>query len=116
MVAPAVADTIDQALAKAYVNNPQLNSQRAVVRETDEGVPQALSGYKPRITGTASTGHGAGRSAVNHIHVSWNAQADKKAKDYLSISAFSKSGLIDQLMFDGFTAAQARHGAASAGL
>jgi outer membrane protein len=57
MVMPAVADTIDQALMKAYVNNPQLNSQRAVVRETDEGVPQALSGYKPRITGTASTGH-----------------------------------------------------------
>jgi outer membrane protein len=57
MVMPAVADTMEQALAKAYVNNPQLNSQRAVVRETDEGVPQALSGYKPRITATASTGH-----------------------------------------------------------
>jgi outer membrane protein len=52
----ASADTLPGALIKAYVNNPQLNSQRAVVRATDEGVPQALSGYKPRVTATASTG------------------------------------------------------------
>jgi outer membrane protein len=51
---PTRADTLEQALAQAYQNNPQLNSQRAVVRATDEGVPQALSGYKPtvRVTGT----------------------------------------------------------------
>jgi outer membrane protein len=51
---PVRAGTLEQALAQAYQNNPQLNSQRAVVRATDEGVPQALSGYKPtvRVTGT----------------------------------------------------------------
>jgi len=49
---PARADTINQALIKAYENNPQLNSQRAVVRATDEGVSQALSGYRPTITAT----------------------------------------------------------------
>src|ERR1700733_6670132 len=53
----AWADTLEQALAKAYQNNPQLNSQRAVVRATDEGVPQALSGYRPTVTATASSGH-----------------------------------------------------------
>jgi outer membrane protein len=52
----ASADTLPGALIQAYVNNPQLNSQRAVVRATDEGVPQALSGYKPRVTATASVG------------------------------------------------------------
>ena len=50
------ADTLPGALIQAYVNNPQLNSQRAVVRATDEGVPQALSGYKPRVTATGSVG------------------------------------------------------------
>jgi outer membrane protein len=40
----------------AYQNNPQLNSQRAVVRATDEGVPQALSGYKPTIRATGTVG------------------------------------------------------------
>ena len=35
----ATADTLPGALTEAYVCNPQLNSQRAVVRVTDEGVP-----------------------------------------------------------------------------
>jgi outer membrane protein len=54
--APAAAETIESALAKAYQNNPQLNAQRAIVRQTDEGVPQALSGYRPNINANASIG------------------------------------------------------------
>src|SRR5262252_98864 len=52
----ARADTFNGALINAYQNNPQLNSQRAVVRATDESVPQALSGYKPTATATLQTG------------------------------------------------------------
>jgi outer membrane protein len=55
-VAPVLADTIDAALVRAYQNNPQLNAQRAQVRFTDENVPQALSGYRPRVAITASAG------------------------------------------------------------
>ena len=55
-VTPVLADTIDAALVRAYQNNPQLNAQRAQVRFTDENVPQALSGYRPRIAVTASAG------------------------------------------------------------
>jgi outer membrane protein len=53
---PALADTIEAALVRAYQNNPQLNSQRAQVRSTDENVPQALSGYRPKVALTASAG------------------------------------------------------------
>ncbi|MGJ4947377.1 TolC family outer membrane protein [Bradyrhizobium sp. HKCCYLS20291] len=53
---PALADTIEAALVRAYQNNPQLNAQRALVRSTDEGVPQALSGYRPKVNLTASAG------------------------------------------------------------
>jgi outer membrane protein len=53
---PALADTIEAALVRAYQNNPQLNSQRAQVRFTDENVPQALSGYRPKVAVTASAG------------------------------------------------------------
>jgi outer membrane protein len=53
---PALADTIEAALVRAYQNNPQLNSQRAQVRFTDENVPQALSGYRPKVAITASAG------------------------------------------------------------
>ncbi len=55
--APALADSIEAALVRAYQNNPQLNAQRAAVRSTDENVPQALSGYRPRVALTASAGY-----------------------------------------------------------
>jgi outer membrane protein len=48
--------TLERALAEAYQNNPQLNAQRAIVRSTDENVPQALSGYRPRVSATADYG------------------------------------------------------------
>ena len=53
---PALADTLEAALAYAYVNNPQLNAQRALVRATDESVPTALAGYRPRAVATANIG------------------------------------------------------------
>ena len=53
---PVLADTIEAALVRAYQSNPQFNAQRAQVRSTDENVPQALSGYRPRVALTASAG------------------------------------------------------------
>jgi outer membrane protein len=47
----ASADTLPGALIQAYVNNPQLNSQRAVVRATD-----ALDRCGPTAGPTASLG------------------------------------------------------------
>jgi outer membrane protein len=49
-------ETLDAALVQAYQNNPSLNSQRAATRAADEGVPQALSGYRPRVTATVIGG------------------------------------------------------------
>jgi outer membrane protein len=53
----AAADTLLGALAQAYQVNPQLNSERAIVRQTDEGVPQALSDYRPRVRVIAGVGN-----------------------------------------------------------
>lgn len=53
---PVSAQTIEAALVQAYQTNPQLNAQRAQVRATDENVPIALSGYRPRVSVTASAG------------------------------------------------------------
>ena len=55
-IEPASADTLRWALTQAYINNPQINAQRAQVRATDEAVPKALSGYRPRISLSASAG------------------------------------------------------------
>src|SRR5437660_8513402 len=53
----ALADTIEAALVRDYQNNPQLNAQRAQVRSTDENVPQALSGYRPKVNLSLSSGY-----------------------------------------------------------
>ena len=50
------AETMESALARAYGGNPQLNAQRAIVRQNDESVAQALSGYRPTLSATANAG------------------------------------------------------------
>ena len=42
LAAPALAQTMDSALSRAYSGNPTLNSQRAAVRATNENVPQEI--------------------------------------------------------------------------
>jgi outer membrane protein TolC len=53
----ASAQTLTEALAYAYNNNPQLLAQRAALRATDESVPQALSGWRPTVTFNGAGGH-----------------------------------------------------------
>jgi outer membrane protein len=52
----ARAETIGGALAKAYLNNPDINQQRAAVRVQDENIPKANSGYLPNISAEADAG------------------------------------------------------------
>jgi outer membrane protein len=54
--AVARADTLEWALVQAYQNNPTLNAQRAALRAQDEAVPQALSGYRPKVSLTTNVG------------------------------------------------------------
>jgi outer membrane protein len=56
IIGSAGAETLPAVLAKAYQNNPQLNAQRAFVRQTQEQVQVAESGYYPRVNATASGG------------------------------------------------------------
>src|SRR5215469_11914375 len=50
----AAADTLNGALVEAYRTNPTLNAQRAATRATDENVPIALGGYRPKVSATSS--------------------------------------------------------------
>jgi hypothetical protein len=57
--------------------------------------------------------------AVDSLHVNWNEQAAKAAKEYLSTQSFSRRGLIQQLETDageGFSHSQAVYGVDKAGL
>jgi outer membrane protein len=47
---PAVAETLTDALSSAYDSNPDLAAQRAVLRQTDEHVNQAMSNWRPSVS------------------------------------------------------------------
>jgi hypothetical protein len=46
----------------------------------------------------------------------WKAQAAKAAENYLDMMPFSRSGLIQQLEFEGYSREQAEFGVTQAGL
>src|SRR5665213_2261122 len=57
LAAPSArAETLEAALADAYNDNPQLQAERANLRATDEGVNQALSGWRPTVQLNAAAG------------------------------------------------------------
>lgn len=53
----ASAQSLTEALAEAYRTNPQLLAQRALLRATDELVPQALANWRPTVAFTGQTGY-----------------------------------------------------------
>jgi len=53
--APASAETLSDAIAMAYDNNPVLQAQRATQRALDETYVQARSGWRPTLSLGAST-------------------------------------------------------------
>ncbi|MDN3565484.1 TolC family outer membrane protein [Paeniroseomonas aquatica] len=50
----AAAQTLPDALAQAYANNPTLLAARAQLRAVDENVPQALAGWRPTVSISSS--------------------------------------------------------------
>ena len=51
---PARAESLADAMVAAYQTNPTIRAERARQRGTDEQVPQALSGWRPTISTSAS--------------------------------------------------------------
>src|ERR1700742_498150 len=94
---------MESALLRAYQNNPQLNSQRASVRATDETVPQALSGYRPRVTLTGQEGE----QYLDQLAKSRNSTARNWAYSQPSgtVATQSYAGTITQTLLNGFGAA-----------
>ena len=51
---PAAAETLADALGRAYLGNPALLAERAKLRAVDEQVPQALAGMRPSVSVSAT--------------------------------------------------------------
>jgi len=113
------AETIESALVKAYQNNPQLNAQRASVRAIDEQVPQALSGYRPRVAITGTAGENfteATTKTVNGIPSPTGGPA-KQNVTYTGVSSlvtpWSYGATAQQTLFNGFQTANRTRAAES---
>lgn len=99
----AEADTLKEALSKAYLNNPALEAQRASLRATDERVPQALSGFRPTIT---AYGEGGAKRIENNSDTILTQAGVNKKQDLQPYTLF---GQITQPIYrGGQTAAQTR--------
>jgi outer membrane protein len=109
-ITPVLADTIEAALVRSYQNNPQLNAQRAQVRFTDENVPQALSGYRPRVAVTASVG-----SQYTDTQTTSGGNANNLVKtDFNGFSTPRSAGVTaTQTLFNGFQTANRTRAAES---
>jgi outer membrane protein len=105
-ILPANSTNLESALAYTYVNNPQLNAQRALVRATDEGVPQALAGYRPKASITASIGAQSLSTTIKEIGSTTSPTA---AASYFTQSGHntphSIGATITQTLLNGFQTA-----------
>ena len=110
--APAQADSLETALVQAYQNNPTLNSQRAVVRATDENVPVALSGYRPKVTINASGGEQSLSSTAKTSGI-----VPGTPTNYLTQSGYNApygaGATISQTLYNGFQTANRTRAAES---
>ena len=100
-VSDAAADTLEWALVQAYQNNPSLNAQRAALRATDENVPQALSGYRPKVSVTAQGGYNY-TNAVQQLPVGGVVTNIPFAQTFLSRSVAANGTYT---LFNGFQTA-----------
>ncbi|WP_332680596.1 TolC family outer membrane protein [Bosea sp. (in: a-proteobacteria)] len=95
---PALAQTMDSALSRAYSANPTLNAQRAAVRATNENVPQALSGYRPRINASADIGASISDSA---FPAGAQGPGSPRTQSNARLAPRGAGITIDQNIFDG---------------
>jgi outer membrane protein len=96
----ARAQTLEQAITAAYVNNPTLNAQRAALRATDENVPKALSGYRPTVTGAASAAKTALTTTTNTQTLGGITIPGSKSNALLDQSTLSLT--LNQNLYNGF--------------
>src|SRR5215468_9819884 len=75
----ASAETLDEALATAYANNPNLQAARAQLRQVDEQVPQALANWRPTVDIEGSIGKTWEQGTIRGANDKSNSREPKSA-------------------------------------
>jgi len=108
MASAAHAVSLNEALSSAYRYNPRIDAERARLRATDEGVSQAMSGYRPNISGSADVGIQDNRSRLRDENVGRGGfsaatggfSASARTGDTIHPRGYSFN--VQQNLFDGF--------------
>jgi outer membrane protein len=108
---PAASETLQQALASAYLLNPTLNAQRATLRATDEDVSIAKSGLRPEISGSAQKSY-LNENATTNIGSRSNVLSGLSYGNG-QLRPFSYGVTLTQPIFQGFQNLNAIRGAKS---
>lgn len=101
-IAPASGETLEDALAAAYLNNPRIHAQRANLRTSDEDVSQAVAGWRPTITVDADAGFSSVETVSN-----FGGGVSTTTEDNLSPRSFTFT-LSEPLYRGGRTVAETR--------
>lgn len=94
VIASCAAETLPEALARAYQSSPQLNADRARQRGADENIPQAMAGYRPQIIASL----GAGMQAVRNLLPDNSIQG-------ATLRPWTIGVTVTQVLFNGFKTA-----------
>lgn len=96
------ADSILDAMAKAYENNPDLNAARAGLRATDEGVTIAKAGWRPQISAFAQRTQTWYDTVGSGFQVPVSERDPTGTDDHLKAYSHQRGLTITQQIFDGF--------------
>lgn len=96
------AQTLQEAMLRAYEQHPALSAQRAGVRALDEDIDQARAGWRPSISVSTGTGH---HSSTYKYQAGPTVKHDRHASD-LRLSA--SQPLLNWTTRPGVEAAEAR--------
>lgn len=98
IVTPAIAqneeDTFISALEYVYANHPRLKAQREAVKVADEGVSQAVSGFRPN----ASANFSGGRQRIGDISETWDYDDAKSRNLTVTQPIFSGGSSVAEFM------------------
>jgi outer membrane protein len=92
--ASAHGETLEEALASTYNTNPQILGERANLRAIDEGVPQALAGWRPTVTFNGSLGAQRSENTPSTV-------LNVNAPPHQSLQPHSYSLSVNQPLFNG---------------
>ncbi|WP_202401603.1 MULTISPECIES: TolC family outer membrane protein [unclassified Saccharibacter] len=93
--------TLREAMASAYLTNPQLREERAQLRAVDEQMPAAVAGWHPTIQGTFGLSAMKGNSATTQdVNIGGRSTKIPTAQTYNN-SGYSSGVTITQPIYQG---------------